>query len=154
MIGNPYDGSEFLFGRVARFGDILPAEQREAQFAWRESLLVEEEFMFKERSWERPEFGEVEGVQAGVQKWLLLYRPEGIGGWITHFLFYFCVLSALVLKVAGVLAAAGALHDSSRWLALICFTSASLFVWPTFYLREVSQRLASGGKRGRKPDSQ
>ena len=33
MIGNPYDGSEFLFGRVARFGDILPAEQREAQFA-------------------------------------------------------------------------------------------------------------------------
>jgi uncharacterized protein YbjT (DUF2867 family) len=30
---NPYDGSEFPFGRVARFGDILPAEQREAQFA-------------------------------------------------------------------------------------------------------------------------
>ena len=89
MIGNPYDGSEFLFGRVARFGDILPAEQREAQFAWRESLLVEEEFMFKERSWERPEFGEVESAQAGVRKWLLLYRPEGIGGWITHFLFYF-----------------------------------------------------------------
>jgi len=110
--------------------------------------------MFKERSWERPEFGEVESAQAGVRKWLLLYRPEGIGGWITHFLFYFCVLSALVLKVGGVLAAAGALHDSSRWLALICFTSASLFVGPTFYLREVSQRLAAGGKRGRKPDSQ
>ena len=30
---HPYDGSEFLFGHVARFGDILPAEQREAQFA-------------------------------------------------------------------------------------------------------------------------
>jgi hypothetical protein len=34
---------------------------------------VEEEFMFKERSWERPEFGEVESAQAGVRKWLLLY---------------------------------------------------------------------------------
>jgi hypothetical protein len=110
--------------------------------------------MFKERSWERPEFGEVESARAGVRKWLLLYRPEGIGGWITHFLFYSCALSALVLKVGGVLAAAGALHDSSRWLALICFTSASLFVWPTFYLREVSQRLAAGGKRGRRPNSQ
>ena len=22
------------------------------------------------------------------------YRPEGIGGWITHFLFYFCVRPA------------------------------------------------------------
>ena len=88
--------------------------------------------MFKERSWEGPEFGDVESARAGVRKWLLLYRPEGIGGWITHFLFYFCALSALMLKVGGVLAAAGALHDSSRWLALICFTSASLFVWPTF----------------------
>ena len=55
--------------------------------------------MFKERSWERPESGEVESARAGVRKWLLLYRPEGIGGWITHFLFYFCALSALVLKV-------------------------------------------------------
>ena len=109
--------------------------------------------MFKERDWESPEFGEAETAWAGVRKTLLLYRPEGIDGWIAHFLFYFCALSALLLKVAGVLAAAGALHDSSRWLALIYFTSASLFVWPTFYLRGVSQRLAAGGKGGRKADS-
>ena len=98
--------------------------------------------MFKERSRERPAYDDVEIDREGVRKWFLLYWPEGIQAWIVHSLFYFCALLALVLKVRGVLAAAGALRDSTGWLALIYFTSASLFVWATFYLRGVSERLA------------
>jgi hypothetical protein len=62
-------------------------------------------------------------------------------------------LSALLLNVRGVMAAAGALHDSSRWLALLYFTSTSVFVTLTFYLRGVSQRLATVGKGCRKTES-
>ena len=87
------------------------------------------------------------GLKKAMRKWLLLDRPKGIDGWIAHFLFYFCALAALVLKVRGVMAAAGALDDSPRWLALIYFTSASLFVLLMIYLRGVSQRLTAAGKR-------
>jgi hypothetical protein len=78
----------------------------------------------------------------GMRRWLLLYRPEGIEGWIFHSLFYLCALSALVLKIRGVMAAVGAVHGSSVWLAPIYFTSASLFVMFMFRLRAISLRLS------------
>ena len=82
------------------------------------------------------------GDVTGMRRWLLLYRPEGIEGWIVHSLFYLCALSALVLKARGVMVAVGALHGSSVWLAPIYFTSASLFVVFMSRLRAVSQRLS------------
>jgi hypothetical protein len=44
------------------------------------------------------------------------------------------------------MAAVGALHNSSRWLALMYFTSASFFVLLMMYLRGVSQKLRVAGK--------
>ena len=82
------------------------------------------------------------GDVTGMRRWLLLYRPEGIEGWIVHSLFYLCALSALVLKARGVMVAVGALHGSSVWLAPIYFTSASLFVMFMFRLRAISLRLS------------
>ena len=105
--------------------------------------------MFKNRASKIPDFGGIETWVMGVRKWLLLYRPEGIDRWIVRPLFYFCALSALVLKVRGVIA----LHDSSSWLALIYFTSGGLFGSLTFYLRSVSQRLKAVGNGSRKTES-
>jgi hypothetical protein len=102
--------------------------------------------MFKKSASKIPGFGWIETWVTVVRKWLLLYRPEGIDSWIVHPLFYFCALSALVLKVRGIMA----LHDSSPWLALIYFTSGGLFGSLTFYLRSVSQRLKAVGNGGRR----
>ena len=102
--------------------------------------------MFKNNALKIPDFGGIKTWVMGVRKWLWLYRPEGIDRWIVRPLFYFCALSALVLKVRGVIA----LHDSSSWLALIYFTSGGLFGSLTFYLRSVSQRLKAVGNGGRR----
>jgi hypothetical protein len=106
--------------------------------------------MFKSSALKIADLDETGTSGTGVREWLLLYRPEGSGAWIVQILFYFCLLSALVLKVRGVMAAVGALHNSSPWLAFIYFTSASLFVLVTLYLRGVSQRLTAIGKDSRK----
>jgi hypothetical protein len=105
--------------------------------------------MFKNRASKIPDFGGIETWGTGVRKWLLLNRPEGIDSWLVHPLFYICALSALVLKVRGILA----LHDSSPWLALIYFSSGGLFGSLAFYLRRVSQRLKVVGNGGRKVES-
>jgi hypothetical protein len=84
----------------------------------------------------------------GIRNWLLLYRPEGMDGWIVHSLFYLCALSAMVLKVRGVMTVVGGLQGSSAWLAPIYFTSASLFVMLTFRLRDVSLRPARRSDHG------
>jgi len=99
--------------------------------------------MFKNSGLKKADHGETETSGPRMRKWLLLDRPEGIDGWIVHFLFYFCAFAALVLKVRGVMAAVGVLGDSPRWLALLYFTSASLFVLLMIHLRGVSQRLTS-----------
>jgi len=105
--------------------------------------------MLNKRASKIPDFGGIETWVMGVRKWLLVYRPEGIDSWIVHPLFYFCALSALVLKVRGIIA----LHDSSPWLALIYFTSGGLFGSLTFYLSRVSQRLKAVGDCGREAES-
>ena len=105
--------------------------------------------MFKNSASKIPDFGGIETWVLGVRKWLLLHRPEGIDRWIVHPLFYFCALSALVLKVRGIIA----LHDSAPRLALMYFTSGGLFVSLTFYLRSVSHRLRDVGNGSRKAES-
>ena len=105
--------------------------------------------MFKNRASKIPGFGGIGTWVTVVRKRLLFYRPGGIDRWIVRPLFYFCALSALVLKVRGVIA----LHDSSSWLALIYFTSGGLFGSLTFYLSRVSQRLKAVGDCGREAES-
>jgi hypothetical protein len=102
--------------------------------------------MFKSSDVKKEDGDEIETSGPRMRKWLLLDRPEGTDGWIAHFLFHFCALAALVLKVRGVMVAVGALDDSPRWLALIYFTSASFFVLLMIYLRGVSQRLTAAGE--------
>jgi hypothetical protein len=126
---------------LARFGDILPAEPTGVKFSFREESQVKEEFMLNKRASKIPDFGGIETWVTGVRKWLLLYRPVGIDSFIVHPLFYFCALSALALKVRGIIA----LHDSSPWLALMYFTSGGLFGSLTFYLRRVSQKRKAVG---------
>ena len=105
--------------------------------------------MFKNSASKIPGFGGIGTWVTVVRKRLLFYRPGGIDRWIVRPLFYLCALSALVLKVRGVIA----LHDSSPWLALIYFTGGGLFGSLTFYLRRVSQKLKAVGDCGREAES-
>jgi hypothetical protein len=91
--------------------------------------------MFKDSASKVPDIAGIETWVTVGRKSLLLYRPEGIDRWIVRLLCYFCALSALVLKVQGIIA----LHDSSPRLALIYFTSGGLFISLTLCLRKVSQ---------------
>jgi hypothetical protein len=95
---------------------------------------------------ERAQKRETEQNEAatGIRKWLLLYRPEGIDGWIAHSLFYFCGLLGVWLLIVGVLTLRG-IGGLEQWAALVAAVFAALIWLLANYLRGVSQRLKDVG---------
>jgi hypothetical protein len=90
----------------------------------------------------------------GVRGWLLLYRPDGLDGWIVHSLFYFSVLMCLtfisiVPKSFREQRSSGLLDFFFDFL-LGFLVALSLFSAFALYLRGVSRRLRTVAGEARK----
>ena len=83
----------------------------------------------------------------GVRKWLLLYKPEGVDGWISQTLFYFFALMGLFMVGLGAFLAVR--RDSDAWYALLGFAFYSAIA---VYFGPLSFRLKCIGNAQRRGD--
>jgi hypothetical protein len=81
----------------------------------------------------------------GIQRWLLVYRPEGFGGLMVQSLYYFCICAAFAIVITACKRAL-VLHRNEWFFAIFLLPLVLVGV----YARSISLRLKIVGNRMRR----
>jgi len=91
---------------LRRLNENAPADLREKLEPYRTALMVRLEEAFVDLQLDKQKLEEIEHnrwvMPEGIHKWLLLFRPTSVAGWVFHSLFYtFLSLAAVTLLIGS-----------------------------------------------------
>jgi hypothetical protein len=116
--------------------DKQVAEELESLIAMLQGIRAEK-LRLERRKTEDPE---------GARKWLLLYKPEGVDGWISQTLFYGIVLFIFLMVVAKLVVTLVS-HD---WINLLFIAITLPYLMFAYYFWSLSLRLKRTGNAQRR----